>query len=133
MNGMVQGLMQMLINKNPQIANNPNAVEMLKKAVRIDANDYASHANMALAYVRLSKDELALIEFRNAFQIKEVNGKFNIIRYRHYVPIEIHSIKFLSNNKVDWEYIGSTHEDGMQYFETYDEAKDYIISQNMYQ
>ena len=29
MNGMVQGLMQMLINKNPQIANNPNAVEML--------------------------------------------------------------------------------------------------------
>lgn len=47
-----------------------NAVEMFKKAVRIDPNDYASHANMALAYVRLSKDELALIEFRNAFTIK---------------------------------------------------------------
>ena len=70
---------------------------------------------------------------RNAFQIKEVNGKFNIIRYRHYIPIEIHRIKFLANYKVDWEYIGSTHEDGMRYFETYDEARDYIISLNMYQ
>ena len=70
---------------------------------------------------------------RNAFQIKEVNGKFNIIRYRHDIPIEIPSIKFLSNYKVDWEYIDSTYEDGMLYFETYDEARDYIISLNMYQ
>ena len=82
---------------------------------------------------RLEGNDVFYKNKRNAFQIKEVNGKFNIIRYRHYVPIEIHSIKFLSNNKVDWEYIGSTHEDGLQYFETYDEAKDYIISQNMYQ
>ena len=65
---------------------------------------------------------------RNAFQIKEVNGKFNILRYRHYVPIEIHRINLLSKCKVGWKCIGSTHEDGIQYFETYDEAKNYILS-----
>ena len=38
-----------------------NSVEMLKKAVSLEPADYASHANMALSYVRLAKDELIFI------------------------------------------------------------------------
>lgn len=37
-----------------------NAVEMLKKAVQVNPLDYASHGNMAIAYVKLEKNELAL-------------------------------------------------------------------------
>ena len=48
----------------------PNAAEMLKCAIKEDPNDYTAHGNLAIAYVKLQKEELALIEFRKAFEIK---------------------------------------------------------------
>ena len=68
---------------------------------------------------------------RNAFQIKEINSRFIVIKYRHYLPIEIYSIKTLSNRKVGWEYIGDSHDDGIEYFETDEKAKEYILSLNI--
>ena len=78
-------------------------------------------------------DDIFYKNRRNAFQIEEVNGQFNVIKYRHYVPVEIHDIKDLSNYNVYWKYIGSTYTDGINYFETYEKAREYIISLNIYQ
>lgn len=63
---------------------------------------------------------------RNAFRIEEVNGKFNVLKYRHCVPIDIHNIKALSTYTVGWECIGGSYEDFRHSFETFSEAKDYI-------
>ena len=63
---------------------------------------------------------------RNAYNIKEENGKFVVARYRHYVPVEIHRLNDISNYNVGWDYIGDSHDDGIQYFETYESAEEYI-------
>lgn len=78
----------------------------------------------------LEGDNIFYKNKRNAFQIKEVDGQFIVMEYRHYIPIEIHSIKYLSECKDRWEYIGDSLENGLQYFETYEKAKEYIMSLN---
>ena len=63
---------------------------------------------------------------RNAYKIKEVNGNFVVERYIHYVPVEIHRLNDISNYNVGWDYIGDSHDDGIQYFESYESAEEYI-------
>lgn len=63
---------------------------------------------------------------RNAYKIKVVNDKYIVARYRHYVPVEIHRLNDISNYKVGWDYIGDSHDDGIQYFESYESAEEYI-------
>lgn len=68
MNGMVQGFMQMLINKNPQIANNPNAVEMLNVIKNNDSKRGMEIAENLCKEHNVSKNE-ALNMARNCFRI----------------------------------------------------------------
>ena len=68
MNGMVQGLMQMLINKNPQIANYPNAVEMLNVIKNNDSKRGMEIAENLCKEHNVSKNE-ALNMARNCFRI----------------------------------------------------------------
>lgn len=63
---------------------------------------------------------------RNAYRICERNGKFVVIKYRHYVPVDIHSIKDIIDYKSSWEFLGDSHDDGLDFFETYDKAVEYI-------
>ena len=53
-------------------------------------------------------------------------SKFVVARYRHYVPVEIHRLNDISNYKVGWDYIGDSHDDGIQYFESFESAEEYI-------
>lgn len=65
---------------------------------------------------------------RNAFQIKEINGGYYIAKYRYYIPIEIHNIKLLQEYSTRWEFIGDLIEEGLEYFDSYEKAKDYVLS-----
>ena len=58
--------------------------------------------------------------------IKEENGKFVVARYRYYVPVEIHRLNDISNYNVGWKYIGDSHDDEIQHFQTYESAVEYI-------
>ena len=68
MNGMVQGLMQMLINKNPQIANNTNAVEMLNVIKNNDSKRGIEIAENLCKEHNVSRNE-AINMARNCFRI----------------------------------------------------------------
>lgn len=63
---------------------------------------------------------------RNISQIKKSDGKYFVLRYRHYVPIEIHALKYVNKYKVGWEYIGHLYGD-VEYFESYEKAKESIL------
>lgn len=76
--------------------------------------------------IPLEEENLLYKNMRNAYRIKEVNGKFVVLRYRHYVPVEIHRLNDISNYNVGWDYIGNSHDDGIQCFETYESAAEYI-------
>ena len=65
---------------------------------------------------------------RNAFQIKESNGRYYIVKYRHYIPIVIHNIKFLKKYTSGWDCIDDSIEEGLESFESYEKAKDYVLN-----
>lgn len=65
---------------------------------------------------------------RNAFQVKKVDGGFVAAKYRHDIPVVIHSIKALPNYEIGWKYIGDSYQNGLEYFESYEKAKEYIMS-----
>ena len=57
--------------------------------------------------------------------MKELEEKYTIIRYRHQVPIGI-DIKHILNYTVGWENIGSLHDEGISYFDSIEQAEEYI-------
>lgn len=68
MNGMISGLMQMLVNKNPQIANNPNAMEMLNVIKSNDSKRGMEIAENLCKEHNMSKDEVLKMA-RSCFRI----------------------------------------------------------------
>lgn len=46
--------------------------------------------------------------------------------YRHKVPIGISSFKIEELN-VSWEYNCSSSDDGIEYFDSYEQAREYIL------
>lgn len=76
--------------------------------------------------VPLKGDNIFYKNKRNAFEIKEVNGKFIVLKYRYYVPVDVNNIKQILVYKPGWNYIGDSHDDGLELFETYEKAIEYI-------
>ena len=75
--------------------------------------------------VPMTGDHVFYKNKRNAFKIEELEGKYTIIRYRHQVPIGIY-IKHILNYTVGWENIGSLHDEGISYFDSIEQAEEYI-------
>ena len=75
--------------------------------------------------VPMTGDHVFYKNKRNVFKIEELEGKYTIIRYRHQVPIGIY-IKHILNYTVGWENIGSLHDEGISYFDSIEQAEEYI-------
>lgn len=65
---------------------------------------------------------------RNIGIINETNGNFVVSMYRHKVPIGISSLKKIEEINVGWEYNGSSSDDGIEYFDSYEQAREYILN-----
>lgn len=65
---------------------------------------------------------------RNIGIINQTNGKFVVSMYRHKVPIGISSLKEIDKLNVGWEYNGSSSDDGIEYFDSYEQAREYILN-----
>lgn len=65
---------------------------------------------------------------RNIGVINETNGKFVASMYRHNVPIGISSLKEIDKLSVSWQYNGSSSDDGIEYFDSYEQAREYILN-----
>lgn len=65
---------------------------------------------------------------RNIGVINEINGKFVVSMYRHNVPIGISSLKEIDKLSVSWQYNGSSSDDGIEYFDSYEQAREYILN-----
>ena len=74
---------------------------------------------------KFGDDNAIVINKRNIALIKEYNDKYCVLKYRHYVPIEI-DLKYFNTYKIGWDYIGGSHDDGIEYFESYEKAEEYI-------
>lgn len=64
---------------------------------------------------------------RNIGIINEINGKFVVSMYRRKVPIGISSFKKIEERNVSWEYNGSSSYDGIEYFDSYEQTREYIL------
>lgn len=59
--------------------------------------------------------------------ISEVNDKFTVSFYRYVLLIGVSSLKEIKKYDGSWEYDGSSMDSGIEYFNSYDEAKSYIL------
>ncbi len=48
--------------------------------------------------------------------------------YRHNLPIGIFSLKEIDKRNVSWQYNGSSSDNGIEYFDSYEQAKEYILN-----
>lgn len=60
-------------------------------------------------------------------RISEVNNKFTVSFYRYVLSISIFSLKKIKKYDGSWEYDGSSINIGIEYFNSYDEVKSYIL------
>ena len=96
--------------------------ETFFEAKKRSEEHYYEHNNI----LPLNGDNIFYKNKRNAFEIKEINGKFIVLKYRYYVPVDVHDIKNILKYKPGWDYIGDSHDDGIESFETHEKAKEYI-------
>ena len=59
--------------------------------------------------------------------ISEVNNKFTVSFYRYVLSIGIFSLKEIKKYDGSWKHDGSSINSGIEYFNSYDEAKSYIL------
>lgn len=83
---------------------------------------YSNHEIIPYSSDAIVKDN------RNIGVIDEINGKFVVSMYRHNVPIGISSLKEIDKLNVSWQYNGSSSDDGIEYFYSYEKAKEYILN-----
>lgn len=83
---------------------------------------YSNHEIIPYSSDAIVKDN------RNIGVIDEINGKFVVSMYRHNVPIGISSLKEIDKLNVSWQYNGSSSDDGIEYFYSYEEAREYILN-----
>lgn len=83
---------------------------------------YSNHEIIPYSSDAIVKDN------RNIGVINEINGKFVVSMYRHNVPIGISSLKEIDKLNVSWQYNGSSSDDGIEYFYSYEEAREYILN-----
>lgn len=83
---------------------------------------YSNHEIIPYSSDAIVKDN------RNIGVINEINGKFVVSMYRHNVPIGISSLKEIDKLNVSWQYNGSSSDDGIEYFYSYEKAKEYILN-----
>lgn len=83
---------------------------------------YSNHEIIPYSSDAIVKDN------RNIGVINEINGKFVVSMYRHNVPIGISSLKEINKLSVSWQYNGSSSDDGIEYFYSYEEAREYILN-----
>ena len=48
--------------------------------------------------------------------------------YRHNLPIGIFSLKEIDKRNVSWQYKGSSSDNGIEYFDSYEQAREYILN-----
>ena len=96
--------------------------ETFFEAKKRSEEHYYEHNNI----LPLNGDNIFYKNKRNAFEIKEINGKFIVLKYRYYVPVDVHDIKNILKYKPGWDCIGDSHDDGIESFETHEKAKEYI-------
>lgn len=63
--------------------------------------------------------------------ISEVNNKFTVSFYRYVLSIGIFSLKGIKKYDGNWEYDGSSINSGIEYFNSYDEAKSYTLKESI--
>ena len=85
-------------------------------------NYYSNHEIIPYSSDAIVKDN------RNIGVINEINGNFVVSMYRHNVPIGIYSLKEIDKLNVSWEYNGSSGDNGIEYFDSYEQAKKYILN-----
>ena len=83
---------------------------------------YSNHEIIPYSSDAIVKDN------RNIGVINEINGKFVVSMYRHNVPIGISSLKEIDKHNVSWQYNGSSNDEGIEYFYSYEEAREYILN-----
>lgn len=83
---------------------------------------YSNHEIISYSSDAIVKDN------RNIGVINEINGKFVVSMYRHNLPIGIFSLKEIDKRNVSWQYKGSSSDNGIEYFDSYEQAREYILN-----
>lgn len=78
-------------------------------------NYYSNHEIIPYSSDAIVKDN------RNIGVINEINGNFVVSMYRHNVSIGIYSLKEIDKLNVSWEYNGSSGDNGIEYFDSYEQ------------